>query len=98
MYEAHAGDGEWWSNPTPVSVHMEYIIVDKQLSMVINYYIPTLPFVCPNGNYMSNRFGDFTTAKYHFLLGQPKDMPFERDFAIALENMGRNPGPSCVIC
>jgi hypothetical protein len=44
-------------------------------------------FVSPDGNYTSDRFGDFSTAKFQFLLAKPVDTPFDNDFDVVIEHM-----------
>jgi hypothetical protein len=68
-----------------------HVIVEKDtkadgIITVVGRVIDHCLFVGPNGNYSSDEFGDFSTAKFLFHLAKAKDTPFEEDFDKALQN------------
>lgn len=68
------------------------VVVNKTTNknMVISVVGRVLDFrlrVSPSGIYTSDWCGDFSTAKFQFLLGTPVDTPFDNDFAIVLEHL-----------
>lgn len=68
-----------------------HVVVNKESSedcviTVVGKMIDYCYFISPQGNYSSEEFGDFSTAKYLFHLEKASDTPFEQDFDKALQN------------
>jgi hypothetical protein len=70
------------------------VVVNKEgnadaVMIVVGEVIDHRLLVGPNGNYSSDAFGDFSTAKFLFHLGKLTKTPFEQDFEKAMQNFDK---------
>ena len=79
--------GVGWQDENWGHVVVNKTTKEKMVISVVGRILNLRLFVTPNGNYTSDRYGDFSAAKFHFLLAKPIDTPFDNDFDIVLEHL-----------